>query len=282
MTCRQLIVSADDMGLTEGHNRAVVRAHSEGILTSTSLLACGMAFEDAVARARASPRLGIGVHLTLLEGTPACPPSAVPDLIPPSAGGAFGTRYGRLLWGVTFGRVRLKQVRDEWGAQIERVIGSGLDITHLDSHKHVHMHPQLLGVALALAKEYGIARMRLSRPPRLIVHAKSAALRLLAFWARRRMARHGIRFPKALLGLEASGQMTTARLQKALCAPWNGVCELMTHPAYSSRELAQLTVRGYGWVGKYRFEDELAALCHPRTRDTLAAGDIELVTFGGL
>jgi hopanoid biosynthesis associated protein HpnK len=281
VTSRQLIVNADDMGLTEGHNRAIVQAHSEGILTSASLLACGMAFDDAVVRARTLPGLGVGIHLTLLEGTPLCPPRTVPDLVVPGEDGTFGTQYGRLLWGVTFGQVRLRQVSDEWRAQIVKVLESGLRVTHLDSHKHVHMHPQLLGATLALADEYGISRMRLSRPARLL-GGKTAALGLLSVWARRRLARRGIRFPGALLGLETSGQMTAARLRKAIQAPWSGTRELMTHPAYPSRELARLAARGYRWIDSYRFGDELAALCSRQTREAVAESDIELVTYESL
>jgi hopanoid biosynthesis associated protein HpnK len=276
VTGRQLIVSADDMGLTEGHNRAIVQAHSEGILTSASLLACGMAFDDAVARGRALPDLGIGVHLTLLEGTPVCSSGAVPDLVLPGGGGGFGTRYGTLLWGVTFGRVGLRQVGDEWRAQIGKVLESGLRVTHLDSHKHLHMHPQLLGVAMSLAGEHGILRMRLSRPARPSVSAKAAALGLLAIWAQRRMIQRGIRFPGALLGLEASGRITTARLQRAIRTPWRGTRELMTHPAYRSRALAGLAARGY------HFEEELAALCSVQAREVVTEGGVDLVTYESL
>jgi hopanoid biosynthesis associated protein HpnK len=277
-----LIVSADDMGLSEGHNRAIVQAHSEGILTSASLLACGMAFDDAVARARTLPNLGIGVHLTLLEGMPVCPPTMVPDLVVPGENGTFGTRYGGLLWGLTFGQVRLCQVGDEWRAQIVKALEGGLRITHLDSHKHVHMHPQLLGVALALADEYDIPRMRLSRPARLLSGAKAATLGLLSVWARRRLARRGIRFPEALLGLETSGRITPARLQKAIQTTWSGTRELMTHPAYPSQELARLAARGCRWIDMYRFGDELAALCSRQTMAALAQGNIELVTYESL
>ena len=279
MSARRLIVSADDLALTKGHNRAIVQAHDEGILTSASLLACGAAFDDAVARARDRPALGIGVHLTLLEGTPVRPPAAVPDLVVSRTEGAFGTGYGRLLWGVTIGQVALTQVSDEWRAQVERVLDSGLRVTHVDSHKHVHMHPQLLGIALALAREAGIPRMRLSRPPRLVAGYRSTVLGLLAIWARRRMAGHGIRCPRTLLGLESSGQMTVQRMLEAIRAPWQGTGELMTHPAFPGPELARLAARGYRWVQTYRFRDELAALCAPAIRAALQEGAVELVSY---
>jgi hopanoid biosynthesis associated protein HpnK len=279
VSARQLIVSADDMGLTEGHNRAIVQAHTDGVLTSASLLACGAAFDDAVARAGDLPSLGIGVHLTLLEGTPVRPPAAVPDLVAGRHPSAFGTSLGRLLFGVTVGQIARAQVRDEWGAQLDRVLDSGLRVTHIDSHRHVHMHPQLLGIALALAAEAGISRMRLSRPPRPFAGYKTLLLGLLAAWAAHRMAREGVRFPAALLGLEASGRMTVERTVEAIRAPWHGVRELMTHPAFPGPELAHLAACGYRWIEGYRFGDELDALCAPQVRATLQEEAVELVSY---
>ena len=276
MSGAYLIVNADDLGLTEGHNRAIVEAHSRGILTSTSLLACGRAFDDAVERARLAPTLGIGIHLTLLEGVPVLPAAEVPDLV--DGNGRFGLSYARLFRRVGLGQVRLEQVVREWRAQIRKVMATGLAVTHLDSHKHIHMHPQLLEVVLALAGEFGVRRMRLSRPVRLASGAKPALLGLLAMWARRRAAQRGVRTPDALLGLEFSGQMTTVRVLKALSRPWQGTRELMMHPAYPNVVLNQLLAEGYDWIAGYRFEDELAALCSARVRARLDKLQIELMS----
>ena len=277
MSVRRLIVNADDMGLTEGHNRAIARTHTQGVLTSASLLACGAAFDDAIRRARALPGLGIGVHLTLLEGTAVQQAAAIPDLV--DRDGLFGQSYGRLLWGITLGQIALDQVRDEWRAQIEKVMITGLRVTHLDSHKHIHMHPQLLGATLELADEFGVRRMRLSRSPGLPRSVKGTALGLLAVWARWRLVRRGIGSPDALLGLEASGRMNTARVLAAIRRPWRGVRELMMHPAYPGQDLALLLDRGYRWIAGYRFRDELAALCSPQVSAALDERQIQLVDY---
>jgi hopanoid biosynthesis associated protein HpnK len=268
-----LIVNADDLGLTEGNNRAVVEAHSRGILTSTSLLACGMAFDDAVARVRELPALGVGVHLTLLEGVPALPAAKVPDLV--DEYGRFGLSYARLFRRPALGSALLKQVRREWRAQIEKVLATGLPATHLDSHKHVHMHPQLLEVVLGLADEFGIRRMRLSRPLHLASGPKSALLGLLALWARRQAARRGVRSPDAL-------QMTEARMLAALKRTWQGVRELMVHPAYPSADLDRFLAEGYAWIAGYRFAGELAALCSPTVRQALDQAGIQRIHYGDL
>jgi hopanoid biosynthesis associated protein HpnK len=280
MSGAYLIVNADDLGLTEGHNRAIVEAHSQGILTSTSLLVSGVAFDDAVERARSVPMLGIGVHLTLLEGVPVLPATEVPDLV--DGRGRFGLSYTRLFRRVALGQVRLEQVVREWRAQIRKVMATGLPVTHFDSHKHIHMHPQLLEVVLTLADEFGVRRMRLSRPVNLASGAKPALLGILGLWARRRAAQRGVRTPDALLGLEFSGQMTTARVLTALSRPWQGTRELMMHPAHPSQALDQLRMEGYRWIARYRFEDERAALCAAEVRTMLGRLGITLVDYGTL
>ncbi|HET91514.1 MAG TPA: ChbG/HpnK family deacetylase [Chloroflexi bacterium] len=273
-----LIVSADDLGLTEGHNQAIVEAHTRGILTSASLLTGGPAFDDAVERVRSLPGLGIGVHLTLLEGRPVLPAGAVPDLV--DASGAFGLSWGRLFARLAAGRVRIEQVRREWRAQIERALVTGLNVTHLDSHKHIHMHPILLGVALALAAEFGLRRMRLTRPVRLTAGAKPAVLGVLAVWARRRAQWRGVWSPEGLLGLEASGRMTRARVLAALDRPWSGTRELMMHPAYPSLVLDRLLAGGYDWIAEYQFEEELATLQDEGVRARLEELQVRLVNYG--
>jgi predicted glycoside hydrolase/deacetylase ChbG (UPF0249 family) len=137
-------------------------------------------------------------------------------------------------------------------------------------------------VVLALADEFGVRRMRLSRPVRLASGAKPALLGLLAMWARRRAAQRGVRTPDALLGLEFSGRMTTVRVLKALSRPWQGTRELMMHPAHPSQALDQLRTEGYRWIARYRFEDERTALCAAEARTMLARLGIELVNYGTL
>lgn len=281
MSSARLIVNADDLGLTKGQNCAIAEAYSNGILTSASLMACGLAFGDAVERARSLPGLGIGVHLTLLEGAPVLPATEVPDLV--DEDGKFRLSWAGLFHRLAMGQIRLEQVRREWRAQIHKVMVTGLPVTHFDSHKHIHMHPQLLEVALSLADEFGISRMRLSRPIHVTLQAKlTFPLGLLAVWAQWRASRQGVHTPDALLGLESSGKMTEVRVLRALEHPWQGTRELMMHPAHPDAALDRLLTEGYGWIAEYRFADELAALCAVEVRAMLTRFGIELVSYGAL
>ena len=66
----RLIVNADDFGLTAGVNRAILQLHEEHVLTGTSLMAQASATAQAVEIARATPTLGVGCHVVLLDGEP--------------------------------------------------------------------------------------------------------------------------------------------------------------------------------------------------------------------
>src|SRR5436309_15427888 len=96
---KRLIVTADDFGLSLPINEAVEKAHRQGVLSAASLMVGAPAAEDAVSRARSLRSLGVGLHLTLLEGRPVLPPAKVPGLVEPD--GRFSSdpfRFGVALF----------------------------------------------------------------------------------------------------------------------------------------------------------------------------------------
>ena len=139
---RQLIVNADDFGFTRGVNAGIVRAFSAGILTSTTIMANGPAFEDAVELALTNPSLHVGCHLALVGGRPSAPPHAVPSLI--DAAGDMPPTLTQLVVRLAAGRVRIADIEREFRAQIERVLGAGIKPSHLDTHKHTHIYPPVM------------------------------------------------------------------------------------------------------------------------------------------
>jgi predicted glycoside hydrolase/deacetylase ChbG (UPF0249 family) len=143
---RRLIVNADDFGYTRGVNRAIVEACRNGVVTSTSLLANGAAFDDAVEAALSEHRLDVGCHLNFVEGTPVSPPERIPHLVGP--GGRF-FKARQLAGRLTFGRIPESEIEQEAGAQIEKLLQAGIRASHVDTHKHTHTHP---AVARAIAR----------------------------------------------------------------------------------------------------------------------------------
>ncbi|HYX70921.1 MAG TPA: ChbG/HpnK family deacetylase, partial [Terriglobales bacterium] len=151
-------MNADDFGMAESINEGILEAHRCGIVTSTTLLANGSAFDAAVAMARSAPKLGVGVHLNLTQGAPVADPAQVRSLL--DGNGEFARTPAALLRGLVYGSVRLDEVERELSAQIEKVRVAGVAITHLDGHKHVHMLPRAFPVVLGLAKRFGIPGVR--------------------------------------------------------------------------------------------------------------------------
>src|SRR5262249_32738181 len=138
MILRQLVVNADDLGLTVGVNDGIFDAHDLGILTSASLFANAPATADAIRRARGRT-IGVGVHLTLVDGTPTLPAHRIPPLV--TGDGRFHHSWRPFLAACLQRRVSLIDVERELTAQIERVQAAGVAMTHLDAHKHVHLYP---------------------------------------------------------------------------------------------------------------------------------------------
>ena len=157
---KNLIVNADDLGWTPGVNRGIVEAFRNGIVTSTSLLANGAAFAGGVEMARAAGGLGVGVHLNLTDGAPVTGRESVTSLL--NKQGEFAGGPESLLLRRASRGLLLKEVEREWNAQIQKVRDAGIEPTHLDGHKHVHMLPGLFEIALRLAKWHGIGAIRVS------------------------------------------------------------------------------------------------------------------------
>jgi chitin disaccharide deacetylase len=266
---KQLIVNADDFGFTLDVNRGIVEAHRRGILTATTLMANGAAFDDAVTLARQNPTLDIGCHLVLIGGASLLTgmplPASVPELL-----GALARR-----------RIR---PYDELKAQVRKIIDAGIRPTHLDTHKHTHLAPPVLDAVARLAEEFDIRWVR--RPMDFPLHAVPVPLlkRLTsrALWLLRRrfhrvLTRHGCRTTDHFAGFQITGAFRTQELVALLGVLPEGATELMTHPGYCTEALRAAHTRL-----KESREHELEALTSPEVRESLKRNHIELATYAGL
>ena len=152
-----LIVSADDLGLTEGVNRAVLRGYRQGIVTSTSLLAVGRSFDDAVRMLLDNPGLDVGAHLAIVgEDPPLLTAREVPTLV--DARGALPLSYRTVIQRGLLGRLDPDDVRREFAAQLERIRSAGITVSHVDTHQHTHLWPAVAGVLVELARHNRFGR----------------------------------------------------------------------------------------------------------------------------
>jgi hopanoid biosynthesis associated protein HpnK len=263
---KTLVVTADDFGLASEINEAVETAHQHGILTAASLMVAGAAVQDAIARARRLPRLRVGLHTVLVEGSPVLPAERVPDLV--DASGHFRTDMARLGLAIATRRAVRQQVRTEIAAQFEAFRASGLALDHVNAHKHFHLHPVIAAEIISVGARYGMRGLRVPREPASvlsIIEPQTARIPawVTAPWAAllaRRAQRAGLQTPDAVFGLAWSGAMTRARLLGLLQHLPEGRSEIYLHPA-TTNDFA-------GHARGYRYAEELAALTAP---DVIAA-----------
>lgn len=289
---KRLIVNADDFGLTNGVNRGIVVAHREGILTSTSLLANGLAFDDAVASSRQLPHLSVGVHLNISAGTPVSPAGRIPSLL--NEHGQLHIGPFRVWIGILTGQIRLEDIRSECRAQILKVFDAGLTPTHLDGHLHVHVLPQVAPIAMALAHEFHIRHVRCpdedleatlpllwKLQPTCIGALERSAIALAvtsrARPLREQLRQHSLLSSDAFYGLVHAGFLDVKTMAALVQLVPEGTSELVCHPGFSSSELESLG----GKLVRSR-ESELLALTAPEIKETVRTLGIRLTNFRDL
>lgn len=278
---KRLIVNADDFGLHPSVNAGIAKGHVAGIITSASLMAGGENFTDAVRIAARSPRLGIGVHLTLVGGgRPVLPPEIVPSLV--DGQGRFPKSHPTFIIRYLAGKIRLAEVEAELTAQVRKVTEAGLVPTHLDSHQHLHALPGIFAIVRKLAGGFGIGAIRKpaealnffgGMKPSVLRVAGRTGLSLLAAWTMRQDAAQNLRAPEHFFGMLAGGTMVLDRLEAIICGLPEGTSEVMTHPGADNRELSRSFAWGYHW------EEELEALTSPRLKDEMEQRAIQLISF---
>lgn len=278
---RQLLANADDFGRHERINAAVEEAVQNGILRSATLMAGERAFDDAVRVARRNALLGVGIHFTLVNGTPVLPSEAIPSLV--REDGTFYDDYGSFVKRYFAGRIRLEEVRSELSAQLEKLELSGLAPTHADSHQHIHVLPGILEIVLSLCEESDIGALRAPRAPlfagkfgglgQLIGRA---GLAFLADRAARKARARGIWTPEHFAGIVAGEAVSEETLLEVIENLKEGTTEVMLHPGTDTALLS----RELFW--QHDFEAELHALTSPRVLEALEEGGIAPCNFSAL
>jgi predicted glycoside hydrolase/deacetylase ChbG (UPF0249 family) len=283
-------VNADDLGWTEGVNRGIAEAHRNGIVTSASLLANGAAFASGVELARTTPALGVGVHLNLSDGEPVAERELVTSLL--NDRGELEAKPESLLLRLARRSVLLEQVEFEWDAQIQKVRDVGIEPTHLDGHRHVHMLPGLFEIVLRLAKKHGIAAVRISHEESSLRAALSSGakqkgtvvmrqgvqargLKMLARDAHEQAERAGIAAADYFCGIAQTGELTREGIVRLLEILPEGTTELMCHPGYVDADLARSATRLQG-----SRQTEVDILTNTEIRNLVASQGIRLIDYG--
>ena len=283
---KRLIVNADDFGYTRGVNAGIVGAFREGIVTSTTIMANGEAFEDAIVWAQGNAKLGVGCHLVLVGGKCVAPAKQVKSLV--DSEGRLPESLPALLSKLSVGSVRPEAIEAELRAQVERVLAAGVQPSHFDSHKHTHAHPKVMEAVVKVAEEFGIPRIR--KP------FEDAKLLLwpafrggLSLWKQRAAAlmagvnapkfqrlasSHGMHMPDHFMGVAVTGRLNRQAILSMIEAMRDGTTELMCHPGKCDEELEQSPTRL-----KREREKELEGLKDPDVRAAIREHNVRLMDF---
>jgi hopanoid biosynthesis associated protein HpnK len=277
----RLIVNADDFGLTPGVNRAIVELHQAGVLPSTTLMAKASATSEAIAMARATPTLGVGCHVVLVDGDPVLPPGDIPTLIDKRTG-RFRVSLGDFLTRLFTGRIRPAEIEAEAAAQIARLQDSGLRLTHVDTHKHTHMFPPVLRPVLRAARAAGIRAVRNPFEPEWAVRATPRAswmrvaevfaLRQLGPYFRRLIGREKFATTDGTIAVVGTGTLDSDAVRSLLRELPEGTWELVTHPGYNDADLDKVRTR-------LRASREIERQALTTLKDFPA---VDLISFGDL
>jgi len=276
---KQLIVNADDLGLTPGVNRGILRGFQDGIVTSASLLVTGSAFEEAVALARQNPTLDIGLHLTLVEERAVLGHKVLPTLVDET--GRFPRTSGEFFRRAFLGRINWDEVKREIAAQIARFQKTGLRLSHIDSHQHLHMFPPVFPIVRRLASgmdnvwiRNSAGQWRKSPGVRMGRWIQQLGLNLACLSARGLYAAPLLQMPDGMYGFEVSGCLTRSVVEQILRKIPDGLYELICHPGEGD---AETQTRYSHW--RYHWAEELEALTAPETRVVLEQQGIALTSF---
>lgn len=285
---KRLIVNADDFGFTRGVNEGILRAHRTGIVTSTTIMANGDAFEEAVEMARVMPSLGVGCHLSAVGGRPISKPSEIPTLV--DHDGLLPPTLGQLLIKLARKSVSTDEIAAEFRSQLIRITSAGITPTHLDTHKHSHTHPQVMRALARVATEFGVVCVRnpfesivvgavamLSSWKYLKQAAKATAIQPAAIKFRQAIAEYRLKTTDRFLGVRLTGMLDTAAIKSMMESLTEGTTELMCHPGLYDDELENAQTR----LKRVR-ERELAAVSDPELRRFAEAQGIELINYRSL
>lgn len=285
---KRLIINADDLGFTSGVNKAIVEAHTHGVVTSSTLMARGPAFAEAVELSRTVPRLSIGCHVVLIDGEPVLEAERLPSL---TAAGRFRDGLKSFAVRAITTRIDPAEIEAEASSQIRKIQSAGIAVSHFDTHKHTHLFPQVLRPLLCAAAGCGVKAVRnpfgprfplrssqlLARPNLWTRYAEVKVLRRFAGKFREAVDREGFVTPNGTLGIEVTGALDQTLFRAIAESMPEGTWEFVCHPGYNDADLQRAKTR----LRDSR-ETELRVLTLPAAREILAREGVELISYRDL
>jgi chitin disaccharide deacetylase len=283
---RRLIVNADDFGFTAGVNRAIIEAHTLGVVTSSTLMANGPAFAEAARLAGILPTLSVGCHVVLIDGEPVLKAEQLPSLTARTP--RFSDNLKTFALRAIAGRIDSDEIAAEATAQMRKIQATGIEVSHFDTHKHTHLFPKILRPLLRASAACGVRAVRnpfgprrplrssqlLARPNLWTRYAEVRILRSFAGRFREAVDREGFATTDGTLGIEVTGTLDETLFHAIAQSIPEGTWEFVCHPGYNDADLNAANTR----LRESR-ETELRVLTLPAAREVLSREGIELISY---
>ena len=282
---RRLIINADDFGYTSGVNSAIVKAHKDGVVTSTTLMANGRAFSEVPQLAKGLPQLSIGCHVVLIDGEPVLRAEKIPSL---THAGRFRDGLKGFAARALTRRLDAAHIAAEATEQIRKIQSTGLTVSHFDTHKHTHLFPAVLRPLLRAAADCGVRAVRnpfgprfplrsgqlMARPNLWTRYAEVRVLRTFSAKFREAVQREGFVTPDGTLGIEVTGTLDETLFTAIASSIPEGTWEFVCHPGYNDSDLQSAKTR----LRESR-EIELRVLTLPEDRGILEREGVQLISY---
>ena len=248
-------------------------------------MANGPAFAEGAQLAKSSPGLSVGCHVVLIDGEPVLSPAQLPTL---TATSRFRDGLKTFAARALAGRMNADEIAAEATAQIRKIQAAGIVVSHVDTHKHTHIFPQVLRPLLRAARDCGVRAVRNPFGPRLPLRSSQLLVRpnLWTRFAEVRILRHfagqfheavnreAFATPDGTLGIEVTGTLDETLFHAIASSVPEGTWEFVCHPGYNDAELQAASTR----LRESR-EAELRVLTLPAARELLAQEGIELISY---
>ena len=272
-----LIVNGDDFGCCKGVNEGIILAHKKGILSSTTILAGGDAFSDAVKLARENPKLSVGLHVCLLKCKPTLPFDKIPSLVDEKSG-KFHPTLTSFLKAYSMGKIDKEDIYKEVEAQFEKLFDSGITPSHFDAHKHSFIFPPVRKIVFDVAEKFGVKVARFPFERKKYIYGFSSlpfySVDVFKYLFKRDVEKRGFLTPQNFFGLVKTGKWSKEILFRMIENMREGINELMTHPGIYDESLEKNETR----LKKER-EVELKLLMNGEIISFLEKKNVKIVSY---
>lgn len=269
---KRLIVNADDFGLSPGVNRGIVKGIDNGIVTSTTMMLNMPGQQDAFSILSERPDISVGLHFNITAGKPVSLSEDIPSLVD-DKGCFYNIRT--LIPLLNGGMITPDDIAKEFEAQVTLMKENGISISHIDSHKHLHLFPDVLETITNMTHDMDIKAMRYTeKTPREVFNSMGIDVQgLEANPTISEIRESQIKVPDGLLGLDVVGKLSPRTLKNLLSILPDGSWELMCHPAEIDEDLTRLSSLTNGR------QEDLSGLIDTEVQQEVENSGIELISF---